>query len=131
MIVTRPSCASRRSASRIGPRETPSCSASGISLTRSPGASQPLTMASRNAPATTSVFEGAGPSARKGRRSTALIRAGALDDVVLGTQCRGVEALDAEWADVDRRLSPEHEVADDFADGRALQEAVAGAAGRV
>ena len=87
---------------------------------RSPGASQPLTMASRNASATTSVFDGAGPCMRKGRRSTVLIGAGALDDVVLGTQCRGVESLDAEGTDVDRRLSPEHQVANDFADRRTL-----------
>ena len=57
MMVSRPSCSSSRIASRIGPRERPSLSATGISLMRSPGAIQPFAIASRSASAATSTLD--------------------------------------------------------------------------
>src|SRR5262249_5920534 len=113
--VTSPSRSSSRSASRTGARLKPSSSASGISLMRSPGLRRPLTIASRIAISARSTLEGAGP----------------LDDMELGRERPAVEALGAHRRDVHERRAAEHQVAQDLAGRRALEEAVAGEAGRV
>src|SRR5215208_4735492 len=66
------------------------------------------------------------------RSSASTTRAAPVsDNVELRSEQGGVEALDAERRDVHERLAPQHQVAHDLADGRALEEAVAGEAGRV
>src|SRR5690348_2358075 len=116
---TSPSRSSSRSASRTGARENPSSSASGISLMRSPGRSRPATIASRTASRASSTLDGAGPRGR------------ASDDMELGCEHAAVEAARAQRRDVDERLPPEDEVAQDLAGRWALEEAVAGEAGGV
>ena len=85
---------------------------------RSPGRRRPATIASRTASSARSTFDGAGP-----RRGS--------DDMELGREHPAVEAVGAHRRDVDERRAAEHEVAQDLARRRALQEAVAGEAGGV
>src|SRR5262249_28609318 len=72
------------------------------------------------------------PAARLGSSEEVTIaRQPMSDDVALGARAAPVEALGRERRDIHERLALEHEVAQDLADGGALQEAVPREAGRV
>ena len=85
---------------------------------RSPGAAD-RDDASRIASSARSTFDGAGP-----RRCSS-------DNVELGREHPAAEALGAHRRRRRQRRAPEHEVAQDLAGRRALQETVAGEPGRV